>query len=346
MKKATTTNLLKPQKNKSMQISEIKSILLGEDDATLYEKACSIRNEIFGHEVFLRAIIEFSNVCNKDCEYCGLRASNKTTQRYRLSPEEIIESAAIIPKVDIGTVVLQSGDDPYYTKEMIGEIITEIKKRYDIAITLSLGERDEDTFKYWKDCGADRYLLKIETFDKDLHERIKPHRTLEQRLEQIETLYKLGYEVGSGLIAGLPDMDIDILASDIQKLIAMDLHMVSISPFVPHECTPLGDMPHGDVDQVFRANAIMRIAKPGANIPATSAIASLDGEGKKKALLCGANVIMPSLTPEKVRELYNIYPGKNIVPDEVYGNINATKQMIRDCGLTPSTSKGFSKVGK
>ncbi|MCP4395319.1 MAG: [FeFe] hydrogenase H-cluster radical SAM maturase HydE [Alphaproteobacteria bacterium] len=327
-----------------MEISEIKPLLLGEDDTSLFAKARKIRDKIFDKEVYLRAIVEFSNVCNKDCAYCGLRASNGFVQRYRLSKEEIIESAAIIPEVEIGTIVLQSGDDPYYTKEMIGEIITEIKSKFDIAITLSLGEHDEDTFKYWRDCGADRYLLKIETFDKKLHETIKPHRTLKQRLEQIEILYKLGYEVGSGLIVGLPGMDINILAGDMQKLIAMDLHMVSISPFVPHKSTPFGGMSHGDIDQMFRANAIMRLAKPGANIPATSAISSLDADGKKRALMCGANVIMPSLTPKKVRELYNIYPGKNIVPDEVCGNIEATKQMIKDCGLTPSSSKGFSKV--
>jgi biotin synthase len=327
-----------------MKISEIKSLLLGEDDVNLFAKACQTRDDIFGKEVYLRAIIEFSNTCNKDCEYCGLRASNRNIKRYRLTPEEIIETAAIIPQVDIGTVVLQSGDDPYYTKEMIGDIIREIKDKYDIAVTLSLGERDEDTFRYWKDCGADRYLLKIETFDKTLHEKIKPHRTIEQRLEQIEFLHKLGYEVGSGLIAGLPDMDIDILASDIKKLMEMNLHMISISPFVPHADTPLGTYPHGDIETVFRATAIMRLTNSGANIPATSAIASLDGDGKKRALMCGANVIMPSLTPERVRKLYNIYPGKNTVADEVLGTIESTKEMIRDCGLTPSSSKGFSKI--
>lgn len=327
-----------------MKISEIKSLLSGTDDASLFAKACQIRDDIFGKKVYLRAIIEFSNTCNKDCEYCGLRASNRNIKRYRLTPEEIIETTAIIPQVNIGTLVMQSGDDPYYTKEMIGDIIREIKEKYDIAVTLSLGERDEDTFRYWKDCGADRYLLKIETFDKNLHEKIKPHRTIEQRLEQIEFLHKLGYEVGSGLIAGLPGMDMDIFASDIKKLMAMDLHMISISPFVPHEDTPLGTHPNGDIEKVFRATAIMRLTNPGANIPATSAIASLDGEGKKRALMCGANVIMPSLTPERVRKLYNIYPGKNTVADEVLGNIEETKQMIQNCGLIPSSSKGFSKI--
>jgi len=325
-----------------MNLREIKDFLLGKDDKTLFAEVDRVRQEVFGREVYLRGVIEFSNMCREDCLYCGLRKSNRKLARYRLSTEEIVETSALAELTGIKTIVLQSGEDLSYDMEEVGKMIENIKKNHDVAITLSLGERTYEEYAYWREKGADRYLLKVETFDRELYEKYRPGRKLEERLKRIEWLKELGYEVGSGIIVGLPGQSIDHLASELLKLTEMDLEMIACGPFIPHPDTPLGTYEPGDVDISLRVIAILRILNPYANIPATSALASLRFDAREKGLKAGANVIMPSLTPKSVRLLYNIYPGKNESCQCVVDEINFIKELIERAGYIPSTSRGDS----
>ena len=326
----------------TMNLKEIKGFLKGEDDKTLFDEANEIRLQVFGKDVYLRGIIEFSNMCREDCLYCGLRKSNRVLKRYRLTMEEILESADLAKINNIKTIVLQSGDDLSYSKDFIGKLIEEIKTRFDVVITLSLGERTYEEYAYWREKGAERYLLKMETFDEKLYEKIRPGKRLKERLQRVEWLKELDYEVGSGIIVGLPWQDLDSLAKDLKRLTELELDMIAAGPFIPHPETPLRDYPHGDVDLSLRVIALLRIMNPYANIPATSALASLHSDAREKGLKAGANVIMPSLTPKRVRLLYNIYPGKNESCQCVIDEINYIKGIIEKAGYIPSDSKGYS----
>jgi biotin synthase len=330
----------------TMRAAEIEDLLEGADDCRLFAIADEVRKEVFGRDVFLRGVIEFSNHCDNRCLYCGLRKTNDSIERYRLNGSEILDAASKLPELGIGTVVLQSGDDYRYTVEDIGRVIREIKSRYDVAVTLSLGDRKNDDYRYWRDCGADRYLLKLETFDKEIHERLRPGQTLEGRLDRLNFLGSLGYEVGSGIIVGLPGTDTDSLADDILELSRLNLDMIAVGPFVPHPETPLRSDPGGGILTTCRAIAILRIMNHWANIPATSALDAISENGKVKALRCGANILMPSITPETVRRRYNIYPGKNTCFSGAEEEIGAAKSLIHVCKLTPSPLKGFSSRDK
>lgn len=326
----------------TMHLKEIKEFLRGKDDKNLFDKANRIRLQVFGKDVYIRGIIEFSNMCREDCLYCGLRKSNRVLERYRLQMEEILEGAELAEINNIKTIVLQSGDDLAYSKDFIGKLIEEIKKRFDVVITLSLGERTYEEYAYWREKGAERYLLKMETFDKKLYEKMRPGKKLEDRLKRIEWLKELDYEVGSGIIVGLPGQDLDSLANDLKQLTELELDMIATGPFIPHPETPLRDYPHGDVNLSIRVIALLRIMNPYSNIPATSALASLRSDAREKGLKAGANVIMPSLTPKRVRLLYNIYPGKNESCQCVIDEIKYIKGIIEKAGYIPSNSKGYS----
>lgn len=323
-----------------MTPAEIEDLLKGADDTGLFSRADTVRNASFGNEVHLRGIVEFSNCCMKDCLYCGLRKSNPTISRYRLDKEEIVLTVSLLPELGIRTVVLQSGDDFWYSKKYVGQIIQDIKSLYDVVVTLSLGDRREDEYRYWKDCGADRYLLKIETFDRELHEKVRPGQKLRLRLERLLSLKSLGYEVGSGIIVGLPGMDTKLLAADISALTELELDMIAVGPFVPHPASPLGIEPPGNLLLAFRTLAILRLLNPWANIPATSALAALAKNGKAHALRSGANVVMVSITPESVRASYDIYPGKNKTRLHAGEEVAAAKSLIHACQLIPSHSNG------
>ncbi len=331
----------------TMELDEIKSHLQGRNDADLFARAEEVKQGIFGRDIFLRGIVEFSSICCKTCLYCGLRAANHDAVRYRLRPEQIVEAARLAPELGLGTVVLQSGDDYFFSTEDIRSIVEGIKKHTDLAVTLSVGDRPLDEFKSFRDIGADRYLLKLETTDPELYARIRPKERLEDRLARLDTLRSLGYEVGSGIIVGLPGMTMDILARDILTLARLDLDMLAAGPFVPHPQTPLKDAPPGDMQTTLRVTALLRILSPRSNIPATSALGVLPPsaggkDGRALGLHAGCNVIMPSLTPESVRRAYEIYPGKNAFSDNARHSVKAVKNIIREEGFTPSPDKGFA----
>ncbi len=325
-----------------MNLSEITALLSGADDEWLFAEAGRVRRLVFGRDVYMRGIVEFSNHCINSCLYCGLRRSNSRVQRYRMDPPEILRAADLAGRLGMGSVVLQSGDDFYYAGPSIARVIREIKRSQDVAITLSLGDRTEDDLRLWKACGADRYLLKIETFNQKYFERLRPGCRITDRFRRIEVLRNLGYEVGSGVITGLPGATPDLMASDIIRLTALNLDMIAVGPFVPHPDTPLATEPAGDTMHALRCLAILRITNPYANMPAVSALASVNRDARAQALQCGANVLMPSLTPEDVRRHYSIYPGKNSDPLITAERITLCKKMIEAAGYFPSAAKGFS----
>lgn len=337
-----------------MRHKTILEYLQGRDDQGLFAAARQAREDTFGRDVYLRGIVEFSNFCCKKCLYCGLRAPNTRTQRYRLPPERVVEAACLAPELELGTVVLQSGDDYTYSTDTIRAMVEEIKRRCDVAVTLSLGDRPLEELARFRQSGADRYLIKLETCDPDLYGRMRPGETLERRLELLEHLRGLGFEIGSGIIVGLPGMSLEMLASDILRLAELDLDMIAVGPFVPHPRTPLADAPPGCLEQSLRAAALLRLLCPGSNIPATSALnarpgmpvasdASAPEDGRALGLRAGCNVIMPSLTPEDVRGAYEIYPGKNAFTASARQSVERVRELIRQEGLLPSPALGFAR---
>lgn len=319
---------------------EILQYLQGLDDAGLFAQARDMRQRACGKDVYLRGIVEFSNHCRMTCHYCGLRAANEKLQRYRLTQQEILQAASRATELGLGTVVLQSGEDLSYDAHTVGGIVSEIKQRLGLAVTLSLGERPFDELALWRDCGADRYLLKFETGNAGLHARLRPGRTLEQRLACLRELQELGYEAGSGIIVGLPGQTPDDLAEALLLLQGLDLDMLSAGPFLPHPDTPLGRAPAGSVPLSLRVMALLRLLSPGSNIPATSALEVARPEGRLLGLQAGANVIMPTITPKHVCAGYAIYPGKNAPDDDVEVLVWTVRQTIDQAGLRPSAHAG------
>lgn len=326
-----------------MRPTEISQLLAGADDAGLFAAAAALTRQNFGDDVYLRGIVEFSNHCANNCRYCGLRRANQAVHRYRLSVEEILACAGLARELAIGTVVIQSGDDYDYDREAIARVIAGAKETADVAVTLSLGDRSEEEFRFWRSCGADRYLLKIETFDEALYARSRPGLTLADRLARVDALKNAGYEVGSGIITDLPGMTPDILATDLRRLADLDLDMIAVGPFVPHPDTPYGGEPAGSILTALRATAILRLLNPLANIPATSALNALRDGAREQGLTVGANVIMPSLTPETVGGDYAIYPGKNALRADATARVETVRAAIRRVGRVPSTAVGGSK---
>lgn len=323
-----------------MHFIEILHHLRAPDASNLFSRAREVRDTIFGREVFQRGVIEFSTHCRKNCCYCGLRSANLSLPRFALDDEQILQAARTALAAGMGTVVLQSGEDPQPDVQRIARLVRLLKQLGDISVTLCLGDHDRDTYALWRDAGADRYLLKMETFDAPLHSRLRPGQKAWKRLQQVETLHSLGFETGSGIISGLPDMAEETLARDLLHLTELPLDMIAIGPFVPHPDTPLGHRPGGSLSQALRAIAIMRLLRPEANIPATSALDALVRDGRVQGLQAGANVIMPSVTPEPVRAGYSIYPGKNTSQISVSATIFRLQDRLRQAGYTPSSARG------
>ncbi|OEU67350.1 MAG: [FeFe] hydrogenase H-cluster radical SAM maturase HydE [Desulfovibrio sp. S3730MH75] len=321
---------------------KILAYLNGFNDNELFKLADKMCRAEFSDQVYLRAIVEFSNFCNKKCKYCGLRVPNAKIKRYRLDDQTIIDTASLAALNGAGTIVLQSGDDFSYSTERIGEIVRNIKKRNDVAVTLSVGDRGIDEYEYWFRCGADRCLIKLETTDPYIYEDIRCGESFAQRLNLVKGVREIGYEVGSGIIVGLPNYTPESLLQDILFLMSLDLDMIAAGPFIPHPETPFCASPSGELSMAYRVTALLRILNQRSNIPATSALDSLMDGGRKLGLSRGCNVIMPSVTPNANRADYNIYPGKNSVSLDGNNGVAEAKGMIRSLDLVPSASKGFS----
>ena len=310
----------------------------------LFKEADRVRRENVGDEVHLRGLIEFSNICKRQCKYCGLRSPNKQIERYRLSKEEIVFTAQNAVNLGYRTVVLQSGEDDYFDTDKMCEIIREIKK-LDVALTLSIGEKTYDEYKAFKESGADRYLLRIETTDRKLYEDMHPGADIENRFRCLYDLKKLGYETGTGCLVGLPNQTIESLAGDILFFKELDADMVGIGPFIPHNETPLNDAETGDFWLALKVMALTRINLPNINIPATTAMETINPNGRIIALQSGANVVMPNVTSTEYRAKYEIYPGKICINDQPEQCRGCIEGKIKSIGRTVSKDYGFRKHG-
>lgn len=310
----------------------------------LFSLADKTREEYVGDEVHLRGLIEFSNICKRQCKYCGLRCEDKYIDRYRISKENIISYAEHAVNMGYKTIVLQSGEDEYYNTDLMCEIIAGIKK-LGVALTLSIGEKTYEEYKAFKEAGADRYLIRIETTDKTLYNQMHPNMDFDNRVRCLENLGRLGYEVGTGCLVGLPNQTIESLADDILFFKEINADMVGIGPFIPHPHTPLKDSATGSFTLALKVMALTRILLKDINIPATTAMETLNPNGRIIALQSGANVVMPNVTTTEYRAKYEIYPNKiciNENPDKCKGCISAKIQSI---GRSVSTSFGF-RAGK
>lgn len=313
-----------------------------DESTALFQLADQIRFSNMGNDVHFRGIIEFSNYCSKNCLYCGLRRDNASLPRYRMRPEEVIESARKAAGLGCRTVVLQSGEDKFYSEDALAWIIFLIKKELGLAITLSLGDRTKKDYALFKEAGADRYLLKHETCDARLFSDLRPGTSLEGRLKRLKWLRELGYQVGSGNMVGLPGQTLETLADDILLMRDLEVEMAGIGPFIPNKQTPLGDAPGGTLDMSLKTLAVARIVLPFAHLPATTSIASIHPFGRIKALKCGANVIMPNMTPPEYREDYVIYPGKSGVRDTPAESYNRAVKAVQESGRSIGSSYGHS----
>lgn len=304
--------------------SELKEMLIceGEKEIRLYHEAKEIKNRTIGNEVHLRGLIEISNICTKDCLYCGIRKSNIETARYSLTDDEILEAADFAYSHQFGSIVLQGGErsDREFT-DRITYLLKEIKRRsHDkLGITLSLGEQSENTYKRWLDAGAHRYLLRIESSNPELYAKIHPNNSLHShatRLQCLESLQRCGYQTGTGVMIGLPFQTITDLANDLLFLQSIDIDMVGMGPYLEHQATPLYEYRHLLLSQQERLRlsthmvAILRILMPNINIAATTALQAIDPAGREKVLEIGANIVMPNITPTTNRTLYKLYENK------------------------------------
>lgn len=330
----------------------------------LWQLADGVRRRCVGDDVHLRGLIEFSNRCARQCTYCGLRAENTNLPRYRMTSDEILASAHRALGLGYGTLVLQSGEDPSMDPEWLAAVVRRITTTTPLAVTLSVGEWPRDMLLLWREAGAHRYLLRFETADDELFRRIHPPRAGQptSRLEILHSLRELGYEVGSGALIGVPGQTFADLARCVELLGELELDMIGCGPFIPHPDTPLGrgaanasgdsgaagregvvpdQVPNTDL-MTYKVLALARLIRPYSNIPATTALATLDRRaGYEKALQRGANVIMPNVSPPRHRSLYQVYPGKaGMAPkDTYYSDIKARIAAIgRKVGVGPGSS--------
>ncbi len=294
----------------SFSRSEILALLALPEASPLFQAADWVRQQRVGDEVHLRALIEISNYCKNDCLYCGIRRSNVCASRYRLEPEQIVRMAQLAVESGYKTVVLQGGEDPWFTSDKIAPVISHIKE-LGAAVTLSLGEKSREEYAAYRQAGADRYLLRIETTDKTLYEKLDPDMNWDNRVRCLYDLKELGYEVGSGSLVGLPGQTRESLADDLLFFKELEIDMAGIGPFIPHPQTPLAQAQvNGHLALSLKMMAIMRLMLPDINIPATTAMEALHPDGRFMALQSGANVIMPNVTLEEYRQKYELYPGK------------------------------------
>ena len=311
----------------------------------LYQKASAKRKKYFGRKIYIRGLIEFTNYCKNDCYYCGIRRSNASCERYRLSHDDIILCAEEGYRLGFRTFVLQGGEDPYYTDDILCKIVSSIKSRFpDCALTLSLGERSTESYKRLREAGADRYLLRHETSCKEHYSRLHPKEmSFENRIKCLEELKKLGYQTGAGFMVGSPFQTDEMLANELIFLKKLNPQMVGIGPFVPHSGTPFADKSAGTAEKTLFMLSLIRLTLPSVLLPATTALGTVDPTGREKGICAGANVVMPNLSPVSVRKKYMLYDNKICTGDESAQCIVCLKRRIESVGCEIVTDRGDYK---
>lgn len=311
-------------------------------DAHLARRAAQVRDRVYGRRVFIRGLIEFTNYCRNDCHYCGIRRSNRHCSRYRLSPEQILTCCTAGHRLGFRTFVLQGGEDPWFTRERMTELIRAIKERFpDCALTLSVGEKDRETYAEWFEAGADRYLLRHETADGDHYAALHPKElTLQNRLRCLQDLKDIGYQTGCGFMVGSPGQTPEMILRDLRYLQKLRPQMVGIGPFIPHRDTIYRAEAPGSAELTLRLLAIIRLMLPDVLLPATTALGTVLGDGRQQGMLHGCNVVMPNLSPTEVRGKYALYDNKAAFGAEAAEHVALLRSSMAQLGMEVVTDRG------
>lgn len=309
---------------------------------SIRQQAVELRDKIFGRKVYLRGLIEISNICARNCFYCGIRSSNQKVHRYRLSKSDILACCAQGEQLGLRTFVLQGGEDAYFNDDFLVELIKEIKSTYPkCAITLSLGERSTQSYQKLYNAGADRYLLRHETASAELFAKLKPaESSLAKRLRCLSELKSIGYQVGCGFMVGSPYQTLEDLAADFCFIQKFQPHMVGIGPFIPHKDTPFANFAVGSLDTTLNCLALLRLLLPKVLLPATTALATLSPKGRILGMNCGCNVVMPNLSPLQHRSDYTLYNNKAFLNTESAEGISKLSQELERFGYYIDYSRG------
>ncbi|MBQ3708166.1 MAG: [Clostridia bacterium] len=314
-------------------------------DALLFSEADRVRREVYGIDVYIRGLIEFTNFCKNNCYYCGIRRDNGKVSRYRLTEEEILSCCAEGFALGYRTFVLQGGEDPFFTDARLCGIISQIRERFpSCAITLSVGEKSRASYQAYFDAGANRYLLRHETADGGHYAKLHPaSMSLENRKRCLYDLKEIGYQVGAGMMVGSPYQTTENLLCDLRFLEELRPHMIGIGPYLTHRDTPFRDMPNGSLSMTLRLLAILRLMFPRALIPATTALGTIHPKGREMGLKAGANVIMPNLSPKDVRKKYELYENKICTGEEAAECRVCLDHRVEAAGYRIVCSRGDAK---
>jgi biotin synthase len=332
--------------NHALSTGEYEELIALHEDpetvATLRAEAVRLRQQYYGDKVFTRGLIEFTNICKNNCYYCGIRSGNASIERYRLTKDEILDCCDEGYRLGFRTFVLQGGEDMYYTDELMADIISSIKTGFpDCAITLSIGEKSYESYKLFRQAGADRYLLRHETADEEHYRRLHPESmSLENRKECLYNLKSLGYQVGAGFMVGSPYQTLHSLACDMSFIQELEPEMVGIGPFIPHHDTVFKDEQAGSVELTLYLLSVIRIMHPWVLLPATTALGTLDASGREKGLLAGANVVMPNLSPVGNRKKYELYDHKICTGEESAQCIRCLENRVSGTGYRIVVEQG------
>ena len=317
----------------------------GADRDFLFERARAVRDAHYGRKVYIRGLIELTNYCKNDCLYCGIRKSNASCERYRLTKEQILSCCESGYALGFRTFVLQGGEDGWYTDERMTDIVRAMRQAYpDCAITLSLGERGRESFKRLYDAGANRYLLRHETADEAHYARLHPaSMTLTHRLQCLRDLKEIGFQTGAGFMVGSPYQTTECIVRDFRFLQELKPQMVGLGPFIPHHATPLKDFPAGSTERTLLCLSIVRLLLPNVLLPATTALATIDGDGRIKGMNAGCNVVMPNLSPMEDRSKYLLYDNKASSGEEAAESLRALREHLAAAGYEVVIDRGDYK---
>ena len=311
----------------------------------LFEQARKVREEHYGNDIYIRGLIEFTNYCKNDCYYCGIRRSNQNAPRYRLTKEEIIECCTYGYQLGFRTFVLQGGEDGYFTDERMIEIVSAIRGAFpDCAITLSIGEKSYDSYKKFHDAGADRYLLRHETYDLEHYGKLHPTvLSAKNRQKCLWEMKEIGYQVGTGFMVGSPYQNTSNLADDMLFIKELNPQMVGIGPFIPHKDTMFAKETAGTLELTLYMLGLLRLMLPKVLLPATTALGTIAENGRELGILAGANVVMPNLSPMSVRKKYLLYDNKACTGDEAAESVEHLREQMRNIGYEVVISRGDSR---
>lgn len=333
------------EKTESLSKRQFVELIAGSTSADreyARKRACDIRDACFGKKIYVRGLIEFSNYCKNDCYYCGIRRGNRNVARYRLTEEEIFSCCEVGERLGFRTFVLQGGEDAAYTDERVVQLVRAIKERHpDCAITLSIGERERESYEKFFAAGVDRYLLRHETASDAHYRKLHPPELSSiHRKQCLRQLKEIGFQTGCGFMVGSPEQTAEELAEDFLFIHELQPEMVGIGPFIPHQDTPFADKAGGTLEQTLFLLSLLRIMQKDVLLPATTALATIHPNGREQGILAGANVVMPNLSPVDVRRNYALYDGKRCMGDEAAEGCDSLRERFRKIGYEMVVDRG------